>query len=230
MVTVTINQALHLPWLGVFERMAKSDVFVFLDDVQFIKNDFYNRNRIKTQQGARWITVPVKYSFRQIQSEVEVDHTKNWQAKNFKTIESNYLKAPFFSQYRDSFQSVYQKHWDIISDYNIDLTTYLAEQFGIATELVRSSTLGVERGIKRTTRLVEICEKFKATTYFSGQGGSKYLEENLFSKRYIKVIYQDFQHPIYPQLFGEFIPELSAIDLLFNCGPKSLQILLGKKT
>lgn len=226
MVTVTINQALHLPYLGIFERMAKSDVFVFLDDVQFVKNDFYNRNRIKTEQGWQWITVPVKYRFPQIQNEVEIDNMKNWREKNWRSIESSYEQAPFFSEYKDSFRDVYQEQKNIISDYNIDLTLYLAEKLGIKAKLVRSSELGVPKGIGATERLVEICKLFSATTYFSGKGGHNYLKEDKFSEANMQVIYQDFQHPTYPQLYGDFIPGLSIIDLLFNIGPKSIDFIV----
>ncbi|MBI2577870.1 MAG: WbqC family protein [Candidatus Wildermuthbacteria bacterium] len=227
MTTVTINQALHLPYLGIFERMAKSSVFVFLDDVQFIKNDFYNRNKIKTATGPQWITVPVRYHFPWIQNEVTIDFSKNWAEKNWRSIELNYSKAPFFNMYKDSFKECYQKRWNTISDFNIDLTFYLAEKFGISPTFVRSSQMGVDKSMGRSERLLSICQQLGAARYFSGKGGHNYLNEEIFSQNDIEVVYQDFMHPVYPQPYGEFIPNLSGIDLLFNSGPESLNTILN---
>lgn len=226
MTTVAIHQLGYLPWLGFFDKMAKADIFVFYDDAQFEKNYFDNRNKIKTAQGWTWITVPVKYKFGQKLNEVEIDNAQRWQEKHYKTLLINYNKTPFSPAYLDFFEEIYKKKWEKLVDLNTTLIKYLAEKLGIKTELIKSSELNCAG--KKSEKLLNICKKLNADIYLSGKFGKNYLDEKLFKENNIKVIYQDFKYPVYPQLYAEFIPNLSAIDLLFNCGPDSFKILLKK--
>lgn len=228
MTTVTIHQLGYLPWLGFFDKMAKADIFVLYDDARFEKNYFDNRNKIKTAQGWTWITVPVKYKFGQKLNEVEIENTQRWREKHYKTFLINYNKAPFSPVYLDFFEKIYKKKWERLVDLDITLIKYFAEKLGIKTELIKSSELNCTG--EKSQKLLNICKKLNADIYLSGKFGKNYLDEKLFKENNIKVIYQDFKHPIYPQLYGEFIPELSVVDLLFNCGPSSLNILLGEKS
>lgn len=222
---ITIHQPGYLPWLGFFDKMAKSDVFVFLDDVQYEKNYFDNRNKIKTADGWMWLTVPVKVTFGQKLNEVVIENNLSWREKHWKALQTNYNKAPYFAEHAAFLEKVYQQDWERLIDLNITLITYLAEQLGLKKKIVKSSELHAIGA--KSERLLDICLKLGATTYLSGQFGRNYLDEQKFTEKGVKVIYQDFKHPVYPQLYGGFFSALAIIDLLCNCGPKSLRVLLG---
>jgi len=224
----TIHQPEHLPWLGFFDKMQQADLFVLLDNTQFAKDDFQNRNRIKTANGPLWLTVPVYKKRRSIQRiiDVEICNERNWQARCWSQIEQNYKKSLHFVEHRSFFEKLYQTEWTKLVDLNIAIIRYLAQAFGIDTELVTASELGVETAGATEVNL-EICQAVDASVYISGKMGQTYLDEPLFQASGIEVIYQDFQHPEYPQLWGDFTSHMSAIDLLFNCGEKSLDIVIN---
>lgn len=225
---VSIHQPEHLPWLGFFDKVRQSDVFVLLDNVQYEKNYFQNRNRIRTQSGWIWLTVPVltKGKSNQLINDVNIVNTGNWQDKHWKSIFYAYNKAPYFDNHRPFLEEIYnKKKWDYLVDLNETIILYLIQKLGIQVNILRSSTLGVEG--KSTDLLLNICMKLNATAYLSGISGKDYLEEEKFIKENIKVIYQEFHHPIYEQLYETFIPCMSVIDLLFNYGEKSLDIIRG---
>ncbi len=231
MTTVTIHQPEYLPWVGFFDRIYRADIFVLLDDVQYQKGGFINRNKIKTSQGWQWITVPVKQreSLKNI-NEVEINNQADWGKSHWNSLFFNYNKAPYFKEYANFFKSVFGRKWYLLVDLDIHLIENIMNMLGIKKQVKRSSLLKV-RG-KATDGLIDICKKVGADSYFSGSGGKQYLEMEKFKKENINVTFQDFVHPIYYQLFGDqnFRSHLSIIDLLFNCGPKSLDIILGKKT
>lgn len=230
MTTITIHQPEYLPWLGFFDRIYKADIFVILDDVQYQKNGFINRNKIKTAQGWQWITVPVKErsSFKKI-NEVVINDQINWGKSQLKSLIYNYKRAPYFKDYIDFFENTFEKKWEKIVDLDIYLLENIIKTLGIKRRIERSSLMKIKG--KATDRLVNICKKLGADTYLSGPGGKEYMDIEKFKRENIKVIFQEFIHPTYPQLFKEkgFISYLSIIDLLFNCGSKSLDIILGKK-
>lgn len=226
-----IHQPNYLPWLGVFYKMAVSDVFVFLDNVQYTKEGFVNRNRIKTPQGAQWLTVDVLTKGRLEQQilDVEINNQVAWAKNHWKTISMNYSRVPHFSDYKTELESVYLQRWDKLADLNLTLARLMCGMLGL-TEIrfVRASGLGVSG--ESTALLVDICRKVGADTYLSGFSGAKYMDESLFDQENIKVVHYDFHHPVYRQQWGEFIPNLSIIDLLFNEGENSLNILKGSKS
>lgn len=224
---IGIHKPQYMPWLGYFDKMARSDVFVLLDDVQFKKNEWQNRNQVKTAQGKQWLTVPVQYHFPEKINEVKVNNQVNWQKKQQHTLEINYSKAKYYDQYTYILKDVLTSVWETIDKLNIFVVAKIAEALGIKTTIVRSSDLGIAS--LKTQRLIDICRKFNADTYIAGEGGEQYMETDLFDRQGIKVEFQQYKHPVYPQLYGEFISHLSIIDLLFNCGDKSLEILKGKK-
>ncbi len=218
---VAIHQPQYLPWLGYFDKIRRADVFCFLDDVQYKKNDWQNRNRIKTVRGWQWLTVPVHYRYPQKICEVTINNAGNWKNKHLQALISNYSRAPFFSDYREIFEQAYSANWESISDLNIFLVKRLGTALGLGHKpYVKSSDF--ELSDDPTNRLVDICRELKADTYLSGQDGVKYMNMDSFSRRGIGVIIQDFQHPAYPQVFGAFQSHMSVVDLLFNCGEKSL--------
>jgi hypothetical protein len=227
--SVAILQPSYLPWLGFFEQMFKVEVFVIYDEVQFDKNGWRNRNRIKTVQGAQWLTVPVltKGKSKPANHAVKVNSAVNWNQKHLKSIELNYKKLPFFNDFSPKIEEVLKKNWNFLLDLNLNLIYLIKDYLGIDTPIKLSSEIPskIETAISPEERLVEICRFFGATTFYEGYAGKKYIEESFFSKSGIKLVFQEYHHPIYRQGFGEFVPYLSTIDLIFNEGPDSLKIL-----
>jgi len=222
---IAVHQPQYLPWLGYFHKMMMADVFVFLDNVQFKKNEFQNRNRIKTKDRVIWLTVPVIHRFPQLISEVMINNRENWRKKHLRTLEINYRKAPYFERFFPIFVEGLEKEWVYLSPLNIYFVEKIAEALAIEKRFVVASELeSLPEGA--TDRLVAICRKLGGNTYISGAGGRGYLELTKFEKAGIKVIFQEFKHPVYPQLYGEFEPYLSVVDLLFNLGEESGKIIL----
>jgi len=221
---VSIHQPQYLPWLGYFDKIRKADAFVFLDNVQFKKNEWQNRNKIKTAQKWQWLSVPVIHRFGQKIFEVKINNTVAWTKKHLNALISNYSKAPFFKDHIVFFEKAYAREWEYLADINIHLIDYLARALGMGDKkFVKASKWQLREG--NTERLIDICKLLGADIYFSGKDGAKYLNLEEFEKEGIRVIFQDYHHPTYPQLFGSFEPYLSVIDLLFNCGPESFSFL-----
>ena len=231
MTTVSIHQPGYLPWLGYLERIARSDAHVFFDDVQFDKNSFDNRNKIRTAEGSTWLSVPVltkgKFGENQLR-EAGIDNHSGWPKKHWKSICFSYQKAPFFKDYAGFFENVYTKTWDKLLDLNLEIITGVFGFLGIKTQVIFSSSL--EKTAKKSDLVLEICKKLNAGTYLSGALGRNYLELPKFEEAGIKVIFQDYQHPVYTQRYAGFQPFMSVIDLLFNEGPKSYDILMNQST
>lgn len=224
---VSIHQPQFFPWLGYFDKIAKSDVFVFLDDVQYKKNEWQNRNKIKTSQGEQWLTVPVLYHFPEKIIEVKINNQIDWKKNHLHSFTSNYSKAKYFHEIFDSFSEIYDRGWSNLVDLNLATIQKSIDFLGIKTQLLKSSQMNIEGS--STERLVAICKYLKADTYIAGQGGKDYVDESLFNATNIKLVFQDFSHPVYTQCFGDFLPNLSIIDLLFNCGSESNKVFSDKK-
>ena len=224
---VAVHQPQYLPWLGYFEKIVRADVFVLLDTVQFKKNEWQNRNRIKTAQGSQWLTVPVRYKFPQLINEVPINHTVKWQHKQRQAILSNYRKAPCYSYLEDLFEELFSRAWNFISPLNIWVVRRLTQALGIDTPIHVASELG-EFPHDPDERLIAIARHFHADTYLAGSGGRQYMDVSKYGRSGIEVRFQDYQHPVYEQLFGEFEPFMSVIDLILNHGHRSLDILGGK--
>jgi len=219
-----IHQPQYLPWLGYFDKIDKADVFVFLDDTQFKKNEWQNRNKIKSAQGWQWITVPVFHDFGQEIRLTRINNKVRWAHKHAQALRSNYGKAQYFKEHFPLFEDAYARPWERLDEVNIFFVERLCGQIGIETEFVRSSALPGEKGVA-TEALVKICKLLGADTYLSGVGGREYLVESRFAEEGIELIYQEFQHPTYPQRHGDFISHLSVVDALFNCGPNTLDVI-----
>lgn len=225
---VSIHQPGYLPWLGYFEKIARSDIHVFFDDVQFEKNSFDNRNKILTAQGELWLTVPVlsKGHLDTRLSDIEIDTRAPWAKKHWKTITMNYSKCPYFSEHASFFEQIYNRDWKNLLALNIEITTYLLKALGISTKLVYSSKL--QKDGKKSDLVLSICKNLGAGTYLSGTFGKDYLELEKFQAANIQVLFQDYEHPVYKQHFEGFVPYMSVIDLLFNEGKNSLDILMNR--
>jgi len=223
---VSIHQPQYLPWPGFFHKIGKSDCFVFLDTAQFEKGGFQNRNRIRRPDSWMWLTVPIKSKgrFKQKICEVEINYSVSWQERHLNSIKMNYARAPFFCDLEEYFKKIYSSRWKYLMDLNVRLIQFFLKYLKINTPFYYESKLKTTQ--KNTDRIIEICEKLGADTYLSGVGARAYLDEEKFRRARIKLIYQDFKYPVYKQCFGtNFIPNLSIIDLIFNCGKKSRELL-----
>ena len=226
------HQPQYIPWLGYFDKIDKSDCFVFLDQVQYKPREYQNRNRIRTKNGWLWLTVPVKSKGlgRQRICDVKVENDTNWRRKHWESLKSCYNKAPFFKEYYRFFEAVYSAKWEQLIELNIHIIKYLLKELNIEIPLYYESEIGTCS--KATDRIIEICRKVKANTYLSGTGGKSYLEEAKFAQAGIKLDYQDYHHLPYHQpcthRVSPFLPNMSAIDLLFNEGRRSMNILRGE--
>ena len=225
-MNVSINQPQYLPWLGYFDKIDKADAFVLLDNVQFKKNEWQNRNKIKTAAGGQWLTTPVMYRFPQLINEVEINNRERWQHKQQQAIISNYKKAPLWSVLEGFFTDLFQSQWQTISQLNIHVVKKLVEILGIKTPLHIATEMG-NFPEDPDERLIAITKYFGADTYLAGSGGRDYMDVDKYDRNSIKVLFQDYKHPVYDQLFGDFLPYMSVIDLIFNHGDESLKILRG---
>lgn len=223
---LTAHQPVYLPWLGLFHKIAVSDVYCYFDDVQYLVKDWNNRNKIKTQNGEIWLTVPVLtqgYREKPIR-EIEINNSVDWKKKHFKSIYLNYKKAPYFNKYADFFEDVYKKDWKYLTDINEYMLKWFLKELGIKVNFSKASELNF-KGYK-SDLVLDMCQKLKADLYIFGSLGKDYADEKKFNENGVKIYFQDYKHPVYPQLHGKFVPYMSILDLLFNCGEKSLEILM----
>ena len=227
---VTIHQPQFMPWLGYFDKMDHADLFLLLDTVQFKKNEWQNRNRVKTAQGAGWLTVPVRFRFPARIDEVGLNDDVPWRQKHRQTLLTNYRKAAFWERESDAIESLYAGGESSLRDVSVATIRWLAERLGVTTPLQLTSDLPVEE-TEPTQRLIELCRHVGAHTYLSGADGRNYLDVARFTSAGIDVIFQEYEPQPYVQLFGDFVSHLSAIDLILNCGPDSSGILrAGRRT
>jgi hypothetical protein len=223
--TLVVLQPGYLPWLGFFDQMRRADIFVYYDDVQFDKHGWRNRNRIKTPTGPQWLTVPVLHHGKNQPRILDtlIDPASNWPRKHIATIKQYYARAPYVKQYLPPLDELLHRSWTHIADLDIAVAGLLAGWLKIAADVVRSSQLGIGGG--QSERLTNICRHFGARRYLSGYAARDYLDIELFARHGIEVVWQEYQHPVYPQQHAPFVPYLSAIDLLLNCGEDSARIL-----
>ncbi len=227
---ISVHQPQYIPWLGYFDKIAQSDQFVFLDNVQYKEREFQNRNKIRTKDGSIWLTVPVisKGEGRQKISEVKIDNGTAWQRKHLGSLKTSYSSAAYFKEYYPFFEELLSREWVYLKDLNIETIRFSLKELTISTPISFESDLGITSS--RTERIIDICKKLKADTYLSGSGGKDYLNEALFAQNNIKLVYQDFKHPQYKQCYVPFEPYMSIIDLLFNYDEGSKEILFSTKS
>lgn len=221
-----ICQPEHLPWLGWFDKALHADALVLLDNVQYKKRYFENRNKIRTYGGWGWLTVPVLTRGRYTQkiAEVEVDAERGWQEEHWQSLRHSYRRAPHFETIAPFFEELYLKQrWKSLAALNSRIIRWGLERLELAPRIYVASELGVEG--RSSELLARICEKIGAERYLSGVSGRDYLDESEFSKRGVSVLYQEFRHPVYTQIHGPFEPCMGFADLLFNHGPLAPGIL-----
>jgi hypothetical protein len=228
MTVAAIHQPNYLPWLGYFHKMKAADVFVFLDTVDYQSGNAFsitNRARIKGGNSVVLLTVPIsgKTASRRIH-DVCVDFSTPWARKHLRSIEMSYRRARYFSPMFEVLEAVLSSPPVFLAELNSRLILEVSRYLKVSTPIVYASALGVG-AVDRNQRLIEVCERVGATTYLSGQGGQKYNDEALFLQHGIRLTYTRFTSPEYPQLHGEFVPGLSVIDAIFNCGPGATGLL-----
>lgn len=223
---VSINQPAYMPWLGYFHRIARSDVHIVLDHVQFEKNSFVNRNKIRTVSGWAWLTVPIRTKGRfgdlAINS-LRTAETIDWRRKHWQSLRSSYGRAPYFAEYGEIFESIYAKEWPELAPLMAEITRHLLAAFGVEREILYSSKMNVSG--RKQTLVVNLCQAVGADVYLSGPLGRDYIDESGYHGAGIELRYHDYRHPTYTQIHGGFEPFMAAIDLLFNHGPDSAAIL-----
>jgi hypothetical protein len=226
---LSAHQVNFLPYLGFFEKLVQSDIFIFLDDVQFVHTGplaWMNRNKIRTKEGWQYITVPVyvKGKLGQKLNEVEINNEHPWRRKILGSIRQNYSKTAFFLEIYPSLEKIINTDYRKLIELNLALLDFLFEYLQIDKSKIRkSSQLNINKA--GTQRLVELCKLYKADTYISGIHGREYLELHLFEKEGIKVVFQEFKAKEYPQKFSGFVPNLSIIDALFNIGKETIKLI-----
>lgn len=216
---VSIHQPAYLPWLGYLDKIARSDVHVFLDNVQFETRGFIHRNRIKTPQGPLWLTIPV-HSHGHRESDVRammIANDTDWRGKHLKSIAQNYRKASSFAERFPRLEALFAESREecYLADLCFGQLRFWLNEFGISTRLVKASDLPVSG--RKSDLILAHCREVGADSYFSGALGRDYLDEESFSAEGVTIHYQEYAYPVYPQLYGDFLPAMSIVDYWLNC-------------
>ncbi|KPA15155.1 WbqC-like protein family [Candidatus Magnetomorum sp. HK-1] len=213
-MVVTIHQPDFLPWLGFFDRLYKCDLYIVLDDVQFLRRGWHHRDKIKTPHGVKWLTVPVlkKGKYNQNINEVEIDNNKNWKKNFLGLIANSYNKSANFSVVYNCIEKILAKNHTQLIELNMDLLHYCIDVLDIHKKIIFSSSLKIN--LKATDKLVNLVKAVNGKAYLTGSGSRSYLDEETFKKEKIELLWQNFKHPYYSQLHGSFEKMLSVIDFL----------------
>lgn len=229
--TVVIHQPDFMPYLGFFQRFLDADLYIVLDHVQFVNGtsrSWTHRDKIKTAGGEKWLTLSVKKTARETAiNEVELSDNVDWIEGNLNLLAQNYRKAPYYAQVMPAVEALYRSPGCSLADFNLRSIEMLMDLLDVRVPLVLSSSL--EPKGQKNELLIDLLGKVGATHYLSGNGARDYMAPEMFQAAGIEVRWQEFTHPVYPQQFGEFVPYLSALDALFNCGVQGARELLRRK-
>lgn len=213
---ISIHQPDYIPYPGYFYKIAKCDCFVFLDDAQYSNVGFTNWNKIKTPQGSLRLKIPVEQTLGDTIQEVTTKDYLKWKEKHLKTLKMNYAKSKWFQDIYGDIEKTLLIEYTNIAELNIALILFICNKFGLSKKFVRSSSLGISSG--KEERVINICHALGGSIYLSGNGARVYQVKEHFSKQMLELQYSDYHPIIYPQLWGDFLPDLSIIDFLFNHG------------
>ena len=231
---VAAHQPHYLPWLGYLDKLAKCDVFVVMDDLQYEAQNFQNRNRVKLNHGPHWLTVPL---LRGAQTDricdKRIDNTglggrHHWQQRTWRTLVTHYGQTPSFDRYAPALEEVYTRRWDLLVELDLHMLDLARGWLGITGPIVRASSL--ELSGAKTERIAAMCKAVGASVYLTGRGGSAgYLDTELLARAGVSTLWQRFTHPVYPQRYAGlgFISHLGFLDLLLNCGSAAAATLHG---
>lgn len=224
---LTAHQPSYLPWLGLFHKIALADRFILFDQVQYVPKDWISRNRIKTSAGPIWLTVPVQakgYLDKTI-AQIEVQNELPWARKHWKSILLNYRQAPHFKDYAGFFEDLYAREWKLLADLDLYMLRGLLDFLGVKTPVERAGAYSFQG--QKSALVVDMCRQVGAKAYIFGGEGKNYADLAEFAAAGVRPVFQEYKHPVYRQLHGDFAPFMSVIDLLFNEGPRSLDILMS---
>lgn len=225
-IILTAHQPVYLPWLGLFHKVSLADRFVYFDDVQYQIKDWNNRNKIKTNHGDIWLTVPVlrKNHYKLKSKDVLINNELLWRRKHFKSIYLAYKKARYFNRYIGIFEDIYSRQWEKLSELNECMLKIFLKELGIDIPFYRLSDYGLKS--RKSDLVLDMCKRMEADLYIFGALGRDYADVESFRQANFQVYFQDYKHPVYAQLHeSKFTPCLSIIDLLFNHGEESLKII-----
>jgi hypothetical protein len=216
------HQPQYLPWLGYFDKLDRVDRFVLLDVVQYKKNEWQNRNRIRTRDGWQWLTVPVHYRFPMSIREVTLDDEGGrWRRKHREALRTHYARSPHRAAILPELEALLDETHPSLAHLNARTVRLLADRLGVRTPISLASEVpGLPEGPDE--RLIGLCRQFGCVEYLAGAGGAAYMDLDAWRRAGIAVEFQDFRHPVYPQAYPGFEAHLSALDLLCNCGPGSI--------
>ena len=211
-----IHQPDYIPWLGLYYKIAKSDVFVYLDDAQYSNEADHNVNTIKTSNGAFRLKIPVEQHLGDLICDVRTRDELKWKDKHLKTLQMNYGKAEYFNEIFPGYSEIISGKYSSLSELNMEINKFILKGFGIQTQILKSSEMNITTS--REERVIDICKYVGADEYLSGNGARVYQTEEHFTENGLKLTYLDYKPITYKQLWGEFLPCMSAIDYIFNCG------------
>jgi len=228
---LAIVQSNYIPWKGYFDVIANVDEFVLFDDVQYTKRDWRNRNKIKTSNGSKWLTVPVKVKGKYYQNicDTRIDGV-NWAQKHWMSLSQNYRKAPYFKEIATWLEPLYTStSYTLLSDLNFTFMKQICDYLGISTLITRLATTSTPSHTVaklKTERLIDLCKETNSTEYITGPAAKGYIDEKLFIDNGITLTWYDYSgYPEYQQLWGDFEHQVTILDLLFNCGKDSLRYM-----
>ena len=224
---VTAHQPAYLPWLGLLHKAALADTFVLVDTVQFEKDSFINRNKLRTPHGWSWLTVPVSSTGHMTSTirDLRIMQTP-WARKHWTAFRMLYGRVPFFADHAPFLEDTYGRQWELLVDLCEHILSYLFEAFGIRATVVRASTLSMVG--RKSEFVLDLCRKTGAGTFIFGALGTQYANVDSFREAGINIVFQDYRHPTYPQAYPGFQAGMNAFDLLMNSGPESRRILLSE--
>lgn len=226
---VAMLQPNYIPWKGVFDLIDQVDIFVFYDDVQYTKRDWRNRNKIRTANGETWLSVPVNSSRGDLICDVQINNESDWQKKHYQSIKTNYSKAQFFSESSYILDEIYiNRKWDSLNELNIYTTKLIASHLGIECTWVKSSDLNIQ-GSKDGEKIIKICKELGCDYFINGPASKGFMNEERFKKENIILNYIEYLYPEYKQLHEPFNHYVTVLDLIFCCGPDSINKIRNKE-
>jgi len=223
---VTMHQPNYLPWIGLFSKIKQADCFVIMDTFQYTKDGITHRNKVRTNAGSHYLTIPISKEFARSKiKDVELPSDGKWREVHYQTIYQNYLKTDFFKYHADFFKELYQKDFHFLWQINVNIIRYLLKCFETNVEIIVASDLNLSPDLKHTDMIIAVLKSIGATMYLSGPSGKGYLEVEKFRQNNVNYGFARFKHPVYKQRYPGFEPNLAAIDLLFNIGPRSSEAI-----
>jgi hypothetical protein len=226
---IVISQSMFFPWVGLLEQIRLADIYVYYDDVQFSKGSFVNRVQIKTDRGQQWLTVPILQNFGQSIAEVPIDYRQNWQERHLQILKRAYDQANFRDEMLTLVTDLYQQNHACIGSLSRASLQSIIQYFGLekGRKFVDVTTLNIDGTSSR--RVLDVVIALQGTQYITGHGAAKYLDHSLFETTHIDVRYMKYQKKPYPQLYGDFTPFVSCLDLIANCGQAG-RLYIGSDT